>query len=273
MNTAPVSSQITDVSANAYVFTRKYPNNEPLYGATDATADIAADAAKYGAAGWRCHRNVTTGVASILEADFSATPSGPRTWGAASFCLEFWLRVGDNTQPAGASQRRVNLQYGGFPDTDELQLYVRTSIGELSIEIYDIDGSFNPNTRVLLSGPPSVGSLVDSSGYYRLSSSTALIADNNFHHVAVIKNGTSLILTFDGVVAAQIGWTTFNLNVPWTYCWIGGLNNVAGGLPYSVASGPESGSSAEDYIDDVRIVVGDPVYTTFPFAPPAAELP
>lgn len=98
-----------------------------------------------------------------------------------------------------------------------------------------------------------------SGGSYSVICQTAvsMLAINTAYHVALIRYGTTVYITVDGVIRAQ---ATFTSSM--------GDATIALG-----AVGSATASPAPGYYDEIRFTVGQARYTSFPFSPPGAAFP
>lgn len=261
-----------DVSVNAFEFERAtyvdFSSGDPL-------ADILAGAAKWGAAGWQCHYDDVASEGSIYQVNpsaWSAVPSGTKTWGTKKWCAELWVKIGNNSEPAGVSQYRLDMHGSITASTQKFR--VRTREGRVGL---DVRSSLTGTVTV---GSPSVGYRegTGASGTNIIcwnDSVTPIITDNNFHWVAACYDGTTVRLLVDGVVVFQ-ATATFNYDQAWANLTVGGVSNSFSSQYTSIASGPFGvGASATDAIDDVRITLSstNDRYTSFPVSVPTEAFP
>jgi hypothetical protein len=211
-------------------------------------AGVHVSAAKFGAMGWRCHREA--GMSTYANADFSGEADAHRIWGVKDFEIEFHLAVG--SLPGSTSYMpRVEVIF----DAVGTIMRIQTRQSQLAVSFYTGVG-LGPYIGVSL--PAVIGSATTAATLTRLLSPTGVIVDSSFHHVALVKTGGALHLTYDGVVVAKVNLTLCDLSPRVSIIEIG---SGASGVP-----------PAYDYIDDLRICVGAISRTTFPFAPPTSAL-
>lgn len=260
-----------DVSNNGFIFERVIPFD---YVSDDPLADVLASAAKWGDAGWSCHRNFDTGTGDIYEVSpvpWSGVPAATKIWGAKFWTVELWVRIGDNAEPVGQTQRRFDLYGDLTASVQTLQIGTREGFLRLSIR-RSLTGS-------VTLGVPTVGFMTGSGGNFNCwndnpSGGTPIFTDNNFHWVVVCYDGSFLRMLVDGAIVFQ-ATASINFDDEWADMAIGGQALDTGGLPYTLASGPDIGDSATDAIDDVRVTLSatENRYTSFPVAVPTAAFP
>lgn len=260
-----------DVSNNAFVFERgiyvDFFNNDP-------SSDILAGAAKWGAKGWQCHYDEPASMGNIYQTnqtDWQSRSAALRTWGTKKWTIEFWLKIGDVTEPVGISQYRIDLA-GTFTASTQ-KVRVRTREGRIGLDIRSsLTGTGTIGTPTI--GARSGSGLSGSDNILWNSLTTPAITDNNFHWVTASYDGTTLRLTVDGVIVAQAP-SSINFNEPWEDLAIGGALGIWPGFPNSLSSGPYPGTAALDGIDDVRITLSavNDRYTSFPASIPTAAFP
>lgn len=260
-----------DVSNNGFIFDRVIP---PDYVSDDPLADVLASAAKWGAAGWSCHRNFDTGTGNIYEVDPTAwffVPAATKTWGTKFWTVEFWVQIGDNVEPVGQTQRRFDLYGTLTASTQTLQVGTREGFLRLSIR--------RSTTGTMNLGAVTTGFRTGAAGNFECwnadpASGSPVFTDNNYHWIVVTYDGSFLRMLFDGAVVFQCA-ASINFDDAWADMAVGGQALDTGGLPFSLASGPLVGDSATDGIDDVRVTLSatENRYTSFPVAVPTAAFP
>jgi hypothetical protein len=189
-------------------------------------------------------------MSTYANADFSGEADAHRIWGVKDFEIEFHLAVG--SLPGSTSYMpRVEVIF----DAVGTIMRIQTRQSQLAVSFYTGVG-LGPYIGVSL--PAVIGSATTAATLTRLLSPTGVIVDSSFHHVALVKTGGALHLTYDGVVVAKVNLTLCDLSPRVSIIEIG---SGASGVP-----------PAYDYIDDLRICVGAISRTTFPFAPPTSAL-
>ena len=86
--------------------------------------------------------------------------------------------------------------------------------------------------------------------------SATLLGANNWTHVALVRNSSTITLYQNGVSVASVSYAT---SLTSGYCWIGSLG------------GPAASGYWQGYISNLRVVNGTAVYTSA-FTPPTAPL-
>ena len=97
-----------------------------------------------------------------------------------------------------------------------------------------------------------------------VTSATGLVTTNAWHHIAIVRNGTSVKTYVNGTQATS---STLASDKPWCYVSTIPLSIGAGAAILTYASGSE----VLGHMDDVRIIKGQALYTAN-FTPPGAEL-
>jgi hypothetical protein len=218
----------------------------------NSTSDIQTTAAKYGAKGWLCFRNDGANTASAVVADLTSAASGVRNWGTQDFWIGGWVRVGDNSGPSATRQRRFNL---GFQSTNGL--WFSTLAGVVNVQLR-ATGATTPFSSA------TIGSIAGGTGS-TLSTAAGVISDNNFHHIACGRNGSTFRIWVDGIIQAEC---TVSITIP-------AIDQVSlGGVPsLGVATVCSGDTPAADYLDDWVVYLGTANVTTQFFSPPAEAIP
>lgn len=154
--------------------------------------------------------------------------------GSGDWCVEGWMY---HTTLPSASTNGGHALIGKVGSTgDNRSFFFRfTTTDELQVAVYH-DGT-SPNVTTL-------------------TTSGITVAINTWYHVAVNRNGSTMKIWLDGVEVASTTITAGSYDESTSTWRIGSINFVSTAASYHAG-----------YIQDVRITVGEPVYTA-PFTPP-----
>lgn len=222
-------------------------------GGLNSTSDVQTAAAKYGAKGWLCWRDDTAVTASAIVANISALSSGVRTWGTQNWWVGGWCRVGDNSTPTGTRQRRFSL---GYQSTNGLWFSTLAGVVNVQLRATGYTTPFSAAT---------IGTVTGGTGS-TLSTPAGTIADNNHHHIACGRNGSTFRIWVDGVVRAEC---TVAIDMPpIDEVSVGGVPSL--GLLTTCSGDP---TVTADYLDDWVVYLGTAAVTTQFYSPPAEAIP
>ena len=155
--------------------------------------------------------------------------SDAREFGGEDFTIELWVKTTIATQYATLISRTPTTFGNGMWT---ILMNNTASGGEVAMYIGDV-----------------AGDLV-------FSTSGASIRDDSWHHVAVVRNGSSFVCYIDGTSRG-------------TGSWAGSIANIAGDI--RIGADQTYGRNWEGYMSDLRITKGLARYTAN-FTPPTAEL-
>ena len=147
------------------------------------------------------------------------------------FTVEMWVKFNTYNSGSGVPNSRIFVSRQGGNHPDNLQLI---------IDYTGTNGSIDVWTNI-----------------YHITDGTTNIADNNWHHVAVSRQGTSMKLFIDGTQEGSTA-TTSQSFLFWD-TRLGARDNTA-----------DAGTKYTGYISDVRITKGLARYTSNFTAPTAA---
>ena len=147
--------------------------------------------------------------------------------------------------------------YGTGSFTIEFWFYSDSSGNDKMIMDFRDYGSAGPQ---LITTGGYGGTLLGSLRYVGSSTITSsnIITDNEWHHCAIVRNGSSNVTLYVDGISKGTGTDTTN------YTWTSGTNYIA-------KNSYGSGGEPKCYMSDLRIVKGTAVYTTA-FTPPTAPL-
>jgi hypothetical protein len=149
-------------------------------------------------------------------------------FGTGDFTIEAWIKTGSTASPA------VIIQDYGSPGSANGWIFRQDATNNNKLELIVFDGS-------------------DSNGYK--VTGTSIITDNEWHHVAATREGTTIKVFVDGVQEAS---ATNSFNITSTQdAYIGMHYN--GAYPF------------DGYISNLRIIKGTALYTSN-FTPPTGPL-
>ena len=148
------------------------------------------------------------------------------------FTVEMWVKFNTYNSGSGVPNSRIFVSRQGGNNADNLQLIIDYTGTNGSIDVWT-------NT-------------------YHITDGTTNIADNNWHHVAVSRQGTSMKLFIDGTQEGSTA-TTSQSFLFWD-TRLGARDNTA-----------DAGTKYTGYMSDVRITKGLARYTAN-FTPPTAAL-
>jgi len=143
--------------------------------------------------------------------------------GSGDFCIEMWVKT------SGSWMTLMSRDATSFGTAGNWFLYMQS--GDVRFLAIDYSGASN---------------MLNTSG-------TATVADNNWHHIALIRNGSAWTITVDGVAKASATWA-------------GALSTVTRDI-YVGNDATQSGDWYNGLIDEIRFS-DEAIYTSFPFSPP-----
>jgi len=150
-----------------------------------------------------------------------------------------------------------------FSNSDlTIEMWVKTTDTSRYATLISKDtNSFNSSTWILLQNNNANGDLSfwspDYSNSGPLMNTTGIdIADNAWHHIAVVRNGSAWNIYVDGVSYASATWS-------------GTIANAS--TPVNIAGDQSFGRWWQGYITNLRVVIGTAVYTAN-FTPPTSPL-
>jgi hypothetical protein len=195
-------------------FTDSSPNGFTVTAA--GGAELSTSVTKYGTA---------SGNFTAAGARLSVDPSSETTFASGDFTIECWLYV--DASESDSSARIV--QQGNFPTEGGWAISRNGSSSPIEI----LFETYSPGEAVLSGGE---------------------VADNEWTHVAITRQGSTYRLFINGVLEDD------NTN---------GVSLADGAL--DIGANSTGGESLSGYIDDFRILKGRALYTAN-FTPPAAQL-
>jgi hypothetical protein len=172
--------------------------------------------------------------------DYLSVPvSSDLELGTGNFTIELWFYIAANSTPNAVGSRFAQL------------------IGNVSNASFNgIELNISGNSTTTGIGFEFINTV---GGTQYKVSYTGSVSQSTWHHVAVVRSGTTTLIYFNGtsVASGTLGNQTISLVNP---IWIGGLN--VGGYNHYL----------NGYIDDLRITKGVARYTTN-FTPPTLAVP
>ena len=156
--------------------------------------------------------------------------SDAREFGGEDFTIELWVKTTIATQNATLISRTPTAFSSGM-----WTIFMNATASGGQVAVYVGDYS-------------TASSLITTSG--------ASIRDDSWHHVAVVRNGSSFVCYIDGTSRG-------------TGSWAGSIANIAGDI--RIGADQNYGRNWEGYMSDLRITKGLARYTSN-FTPPSAAL-
>lgn len=148
-----------------------------------------------------------------------------------------------------------------MPGDFTIELWARTSVSGTSSTLFStnigIGLQWNYNLAIGLQTSGAPYAIVFRAGSHDILASSTNIADDGWHHIALVRSGGTITLYLDGVAQASASYGLDTL-LP---------HGVTLGAAYEADPGPYVGR-----LDDLRFTVGVARYTAN-FVPPAAPFP
>jgi hypothetical protein len=156
--------------------------------------------------------------------------SDAREFGGEDFTIELWVKTTIATQYATLLSRTPTPFSSGMWS---IMMNTTASGGQVAVYVGDY-----------------------STGASLITTSGASIRDDSWHHVAVVRNGSSFVCYIDGTSRG-------------TGSWAGSIANIAGDI--RIGADQNYGRNWQGYMSDIRLTKGLARYTSA-FTPPTAAL-
>jgi hypothetical protein len=157
---------------------------------------------------------------------------------------------------------QTNLQLSNSDFTIETWIYAQGT-GSMSVFGNLNSGSGSGSYWFIVNATPNGGSLLQfaTGGGINVQKGTGTLSLNNWHHIAVTRNGSNIRLYLDG---AQVGTTDTS---------IGSGTIASSGNAFAIArAGVDSALYVNGYLSNLRLVVGTALYTGSTYTVPTAPL-
>ena len=178
---------------------------------------LSAQVEQYAGIVTKVNTSITEDSISFAGNGYASVPANTIVLGAGDFTVEMWIKT------------TVTTLAGGFART----LFLLGAIGSANA------------LRIFLSHIPA-GQLRVDSNVPLLSSVNATLADNNWNHICVLREGTTMRLFVNGVQSGNTATNSSNFN--------GGVNN-----PLFIGSISSNTGNYSGLISNVRVVVGSAI--------------
>lgn len=175
--------------------------------------------------------------------------SGDFNFGTGDFTMDIQIYV--NTLPDGATNRGDAVLFGSGRLTGTNSDFLLQNNGEYMLGI--LGPAFGADTGKLIWSYKMGGS-------HQIFFSSNVVGTLEWIHVAIIRYGTTLYLTYNGVVVGSAS--------------IGVSDSLTGTTSFAIgghSTTPPGNYPLSGYWDEMRIVKGTAAWTSFPFTVPTVE--